>query len=465
MTKTRFCPSPTGHIHLGNARTALLSALKAQHDNGVFLLRIEDTDPERSRDEYVQAVKEDLTWLGSAWQEGLDCGGDHEPYFQSQRNDIYEKYYQLLMDKGLAYPCYCTEEELDLSRKLQRRRGIAPRYAGTCTHLTEGEKATKLEEGRKPTLRFQVPKDAVIEFTDLVRGAQSFQSDDIGDFIIRRGDGGSTFMFCNAIDDALMGVNLALRGEDHLTNSPRQIMILNALDLPVPQYGHISLIVGSDGSPFSKRHGSKSIAQLREDGYLSIALVNYLARLGHTYVNHNELMTYEQCAEFFSMDHLVKASAKFDEKQLLHWQKEAVSALSDEALMEWFGNDVLNELEQPLLFAQTIKPNCLFPDDAMQWKVRLFSDNQFNDAESDIVKTAGKAFFETAIAALETADDFKGIANTVKVNCNVKGKQLFMPLRLAMTGVTHGPEMGLIFDLLGKEALKGKFEHVLEGIA
>jgi glutamyl-tRNA synthetase len=276
--KTRFAPSPTGLIHIGNARTALFNALYAH--KSVFLLRIEDTDLERSKDTYIQQLKQDLKSLGLLWQQQEK---------QSDRFDIYAKYYQQLQQQDLAYPCFCTPEELALSRKLQRASGKAPRYAGTCTHLSEAETAAKLQKGLKPTLRFRVPRGQRVEFNDLVRGKQQFASYDLGDFIIRRADGTPAFFFCNAVDDALMEVTHVFRGEDHLTNTPRQILILQALNLPIPQYGHISLILGNDGLPLSKRNGSQNIQGLIKEGWLATALINYLARLGHTYTDDNLL--------------------------------------------------------------------------------------------------------------------------------------------------------------------------------
>lgn len=266
--KTRFCPSPTGLIHLGNIRTALFSALYALNQGGTFLLRIEDTDAERSEERYSQQLQDDLRWLGLDWQEGPVHDKGLGPYFQSERQSLYDDYYERLIVGGFAYSCFCSEEELALTRKIQRSQGKPPRYPGTCRALSEDERAEKLAQGLKPTLRFAVPNEATVEFEDLVRGKQIYKTEDMGDFIIRRGNGTSPFMFCNAIDDALMQVTHAIRGEDHLTNTPRQILILQALGLPIPSYGHIALIVGPDGSPLSKRHGSKSAVELREEGYL-----------------------------------------------------------------------------------------------------------------------------------------------------------------------------------------------------
>ncbi|MCD8524889.1 MAG: glutamate--tRNA ligase [Gammaproteobacteria bacterium] len=342
--KTRFCPSPTGYIHLGNARTALFSFLAARQKAGSFLLRIEDTDLLRSTLEYTRALQIDLQWLGCQWDEGPDSDRGNGPYFQSQRTSIYEKYYQQLINLGLAYPCFCSETVLDESRRIQRKLGQPPRYEGTCRHLSLDEITEKRAKGTPSALRFLVQEDSVIEFDDIVRGRQTFFSRDLGDFIIKKSDGSASFMFCNAIDDSLMGVTIALRGEDHLTNTPRQILILRALDLTVPRYGHLSLIMGNDGSPLSKRNGSRNIQQLREQGFLPLAIVNYLARLGHVYTDRNHLMCLDDCAKYFDLGHLVKAAAHYDEQQLLYWQKEAVMRLSFSELRDWVGNSVLQHI-------------------------------------------------------------------------------------------------------------------------
>src|SRR3989338_10498602 len=282
--KTRFCPSPTGYLHLGNVRTALFSALLAKHLHGCFLLRIEDTDKTRSDEVFTHALIEDMRWLNLQWQEGVDVGGNFGPYYQSQRQQIYDDYYQRLIAMKMAYPCFCTEEQLTLQRTLQQKAGKPPRYSGACRHLSQEEINKKLANDLKPVLRFAIPENEIISFTDMVRGSQQFNSNDLGDFVIRRTDGTAPFMYGNAIDDALMGVTHVLRGEDHLTNTPRQIALLQALNLTAPIYGHISLIVDEHGAPLSKRSGSLSVQELREMGYFPIAVNNYLARLGHHFV-------------------------------------------------------------------------------------------------------------------------------------------------------------------------------------
>jgi glutamyl-tRNA synthetase len=365
--KSRFCPSPTGYVHLGNMRTALFNALLADSaPEGQFLLRIEDTDPERSKEEYVAAVEEDLLWLGLPWDEG--------PYFQSQRQAIYDQYYAQLEKMGRAYPCFCSDRELLLNRKFQQAAGKPPRYTGTCRHLTKEQREEKLAQGLQPTLRFHVKDAEFIHFEDLVRGKQRFNGVDIGDFIIRRGNGTSPFMFCNAIDDALMGVTHALRGEDHLTNTPRQVLILQALNLPAPAYGHISLIVGPDGSPLSKRHGSRSIRELRESGFLPIAIVNYLARLGHYYADERFMSVAELAAQF-SVSQLGRSPARYDEKQLHRWQHEAVSRLTVSELRTWISEENLEAVPTDLRdeFCLAIQPNIQFPKEAGPWAEAFFA--------------------------------------------------------------------------------------------
>ncbi|MSP53772.1 MAG: glutamate--tRNA ligase [Gammaproteobacteria bacterium] len=458
--KTRFAPSPTGLIHLGNARTALFSALLAKHFQGTFLLRIEDTDLERSKEEYTLALEHDLCWMQCRWNEGPDIGGEYGPYWQSEREAIYNRYYKKLEELGRAYACFCSEEQLNISRKVQRIAGQAPRYAGTCRHLSESERQQKLAAGLKPVLRFQVDDGAVIEFEDLVKGKQKFLASDIGDFIIRRADGAPTFMFCNAIDDAFMHVTHVLRGEDHLTNTPRQLMILQALSLEAPIYGHISLILGSDGAPLSKRTGSKSIRELEELGWLSDSVLNYLARLGHYYVD-NDFMSFQQLAEKFAINNLSSSSAKYDPQQMLYWQKTGVAQLSNDAFWHWISSD--DQFSPDIIpaalrdtFIQAVKPNVIFPKDAWHWANIFFANDWLvNPAQEESLQTTNPNFFNTALAAADThGADLVAVVNAIKENLGVKGKQLFMPLRIALTGEEHGPELALIGQLLGAEKIK-----------
>lgn len=454
--KARFCPSPTGLIHLGNARTALFSALLAKQCGGRFLLRIEDTDRERSKAEYTKILMQDLHWLGLDWQEGPEVGGELGPYFQSERQFIYDDYYQRLEQGGMAYPCFCSEDELALSRKIQRASGKPPRYAGTCRNLSAEEVQAKREAGLQPTLRFRVLEDERIEYTDFVRGAQKFNSNDIGDFIVRRANGTSPFMFCNAVDDALMQVTHVMRGEDHLTNTPRQLMILQALGLDAPQYGHISLIVAADGSPLSKRNGSRSIEEMRLEGYLPEAVINYLARLGH-YYGHDNLLSFDELAAQFTMEGLSKSPAKFNWQQLNYWQKEAVAAIETHLLWDW-----LQQAEQAMVpeahrqeFLDCVKPNIQHPADLKKWVHVVFGElPAWDDEQAAILKAAGPAYFEAAIEAMTQFDkDLKQVTQYIAQKLDIKGKKLYQPLRVALTQAAHGPEMAHLLVMMELEAI------------
>jgi glutamyl-tRNA synthetase len=451
MIKTRFAPSPTGYLHLGNVRTALFNALLARHWNGRFVLRIEDTDQERSRPEYVAALLEDLRWLGLDWQEGPEVGGPCAPYAQSERAALYAEYYQQLEALGRVYPCFCTPAELALSRKAQRAAGRPPRYAGTCARLSENERQARLERGLQPTLRFRTPTGRIVEFTDLVRGPQRFASDDIGDFIIRRADGTPQFFFANAVDDALMRITHVLRGEDHLTNTPRQLLLLDVLELPTPEYGHLALIVGSDGGPLSKREGDLSLRELRAAGYLPEALLNYLARLGHRY-EQDGWMESAELAAGFAPEHLGRAPARYDEAQLLHGQAEAVRHASLERLWTWMGAAVHERVSLACRddFVTTVRPNIRFPADAAFWAERLFSaELTLSEDSRAVIAAAGSAFFTHALAAYaEHGAAYQPLVEALKQRTGAKGKNLFMPLRAALTGETHGPELARILALL-----------------
>src|SRR5271170_6068829 len=358
---TRFAPSPTGSLHLGNARTALFSYLWARGSGGRFILRIEDTDAERSQLRFRDELMADMRWLGLNWDEGPDVGGPSAPYSQAERGEFYRQLFDRLESGDLAYPCFCTAEELELSRKLLRMAGKAPRYAGTCRTLTNSQRSERQARGLKPTLRFAVPAGQIIEFTDSVHGPQRFASDEIGDFIIRREDGTAAFFFCNAVDDSAMGVTQVLRGDDHLANTPRQLMLLDALGMRRPGYGHVGLLVGEDGAPLSKRHGSTSAQEFRERGFLSAAILNQLFRLGHT-SDIDGWLSMTDMPEHFRPGHLGRAPARFDESQLAHWQKETVERMSAGQIAAWLGRDDTAD------FVELVRHNVVLPADATAWR-------------------------------------------------------------------------------------------------
>ena len=444
VVTTRFAPSPTGDLHLGNLRTALFNLLLARHSGGRFILRVEDTDADRSSEEHAARQMEDLRWLGIEWDAGPDREDERGPYRQSQRSAIYERYFELLAQRGLTYECFCSPLELEISRKTQLAAGRPPRYAGTCRELTAEQKARKRAQGIAPTLRFRVPAGKRIEFVDFVHGPQHFLSDDIGDFVIRRADGTAAFFFSNAIDDASMGVTHVLRGEDHLTNTPRQLMILEALELPAPEYGHASMLLGHDGAPLSKRHGSTSVREFRERGYLPGALANHLFRLGHSTSEHG-FLDLDSMARAFDVKHLGRAPARFDEQQLKVWQKEAVHRLSIDEARRWLQGVLPAGLDEHTInaFIEAVLPNVVLPEDARGWAEVVFGDPPPLAADDEqLVRSAGSSYFSAAAQAARTrGNDLPAIVEAVRAATGRTGAALYKPLRVALTGRTHGPEL------------------------
>ncbi|MGA7802159.1 MAG: glutamate--tRNA ligase family protein, partial [Gammaproteobacteria bacterium] len=356
---------------------------------------------------------------------------------------------------------------------------------GTCAQLGADQVQARLEQGLKPTLRFRVPAGRSVQFDDLVRGPQTVASDDIGDFIIRRADGTPAFFFSNAVDDALMGVTHVLRGEDHLTNTPRQLMLMEALDLTTPAYGHISMIVAADGSPLSKRHGSRSVRELRDAGFLPGAILNHLARLGHSYPD-GSYMDVDGLAAGFELGRLGRAPARHDEVQLQHWQKQAINSSSDDDLWAWMaqagdapgGVAARVPEDQASAFVRAVRDNVLLPADALLWAARLYGPMTGYDAEArDAIRGAGPDFYRAALAEpVGEGRDFRIYAKQLGATVGVKGKQLFMPLRAALTGTApdgmpgtsseavrwqHGPELARVWELLGPRRVSERLQTAL----
>src|SRR5262245_15705443 len=458
---TRFAPSPTGSLHLGNARAALFNFLLARQLGGQFLLRIEDTDLERSAEKYLGELIEDLHWLGLRWDAGPDVAGPHQPYRQSQRNAIYAEYFARLAKAGLVYPCYCSPLELEVSRRAQLAAGRPPRYAGSCRELSAPERDAKLASGIKPSLRFRIPSGKVVEFQDFVRGAQHFATDDIGDFIVRRADGNAAFFFCNAVDDALMEVTHVLRGDDHLTNTPRQILLLGALGCGTPQYGHVALITRMDGAPLSKRHGSVSVRELRERGFLPQAINNHLFRLGHT-SDQEGWFDLEEMPAHFRLDHLGRAPARFDEAQLVHWQKEALARASTELLTTWLKPTIGASIDARRLraFVDLVRHKVVLPEDVLPWISVVYGElPPLSDADRQIVSEAGASFFTEAVSALDRhGTDLKALGASLKAATGRKGPELYMPLRVALAGRLHGPELAPLLKLLPPGTARRRLE-------
>jgi len=456
---TRFAPSPTGELHLGNARTALFNFLLARRSGGRFVLRIEDTDAQRSRDSHLAMVLEDLRWLGLEWDAGPDREDDRGPYRQSQRGAVYARFFEALERQSAVYPCFCTPLELEAARRAQLGSGRPPRYAGTCRDLSAGQRDARRAQGLPATLRYRVPAGRRIEFVDLVHGPQSFLSDDIGDFVIRRADGTAAFFFSNAVDDASMGVTQVLRGEDHLPNTPRQLLLLEALRLRAPGYGHVSLILGPDGAPLSKRHGATSVREYRESGYRPEALRNHLFRLGHSSGEHG-LLDLEAMAHAFDPARLGRAAAHFDAQQLRVWQKEAAHRLSADEARTWLAPALPPGISESAVaaFVAAILPNVVLPQDAQPWARIVFGPPPPLEPEGEqVVRKAGEGYFAAASqAAAQSGNDLPAIASAVRAATGKKGAELYMPLRLALTGLAHGPELAPLLKAMPAGAAQAR---------
>lgn len=439
MTRTRFAPSPTGRLHLGNARTALFSALLAAHEGGSFILRAEDTDAARSSEEHFDGLLEDLRWLGLRWDEGPDVGGPHGPYRQRERAGLYSDYCARLEKTGQAYPCFCTAEELAAERAEALRKGQAPRYSGRCAGLTAEQAARRLDAGEAASLRFRVPAGRTLTYTDIVRGEHRVETDTLGDFVIRRSDGTTPFFFANALDDALMRVTHVLRGEDHLANTPRQLLLLEALGLDAPRYGHLPLVVDEAGKPLSKRNASVGLAELRAQGWLPVAISNYLFRLGHT-PERAELLDWPGMADAFDTGHLGRASAHYDEAQLAHWQRLAIAGLDADAAVAWSGVDFAPREA----FWALVRENISTREDVAGWHEALGPEPPL-DADAVAVLGEADAKLWTIAGELAGEDDFGLVTSVLRERTGFGGRRLFKPLRAALTGRHDGPELARLW--------------------
>src|SRR4051812_14287027 len=338
--RVRFAPSPTGQLHVGNARTALFNWLLARGSGAAFILRIEDTDAERSTRESEAAIVRDLRWLGLDWDEGPDIGGAHGPYRQSERLHLYQSYAKELLSAEAAYYCFCTTAQLDADRQDALANGRPARYAGTCRRLSREQADARVASGERPAIRFRVPDERDVVFTDAVRGDVRFQTDVIGDPVIVRADGTPAYNFAVVVDDALMEVTHVVRGEDHISNTPRQILLYEALGFTPPVFAHLSLVMGPDHSPLSKRHGATSVSEFRSKGYLPEALVNYLSLIGWSPGGGDELLPIDELARRFSLEGVGHSAGVFDEEKLAwvnrHYLKIADSARIAELSLPYF---------------------------------------------------------------------------------------------------------------------------------
>ncbi|MCY7576230.1 MULTISPECIES: glutamate--tRNA ligase [Bacillus] len=478
--RVRYAPSPTGHLHIGNARTALFNYLFARSQGGKFIIRIEDTDQKRNVEGGEESQLRHLQWLGIEWDESIDKDGGYGPYRQSERNDIYKKYYDELLEKDLAYKCYCTAEELEEEREAQIARSEMPRYSGKCSHLSKEEEDKMIAEGREPSIRFRVPKGEIIKFDDMVKGDISFETDGIGDFVIVKKDGTPTYNFAVAVDDYLMKMTHILRGEDHISNTPKQIMIFNAFGWDVPLFGHMTLIVNENRKKLSKRDESiiQFIEQYKNLGYLPEALFNFIALLGWSPVGEEELFTKEQFIDIFDVNRLSKSPALFDMHKLKWVNNQYVKALDldqvvaltlphlqkagkvSEQLSDeentWVRKLIALYHEQLSYGAEIVELTELF------FKEQIEYNQEAKEVLAEEQVPEVMASFAGQLERLEsfTPDEIKAAIKAVQKETGHKGKKLFMPIRVAVTGQTHGPELPQSIELLGKETVLNRIKQI-----
>ncbi|UNC93350.1 glutamate--tRNA ligase [Candidatus Contubernalis alkalaceticus] len=481
--RVRFAPSPTGPLHIGGARSALFNWLFARKNGGDFVVRVEDTDVERSTLVSEEVILDDLKWLGMAWDEGVLVGGENGPYRQSERLSLYSTYWERLLEEKKAYPCYCTEEELEAERESLRNKGQMPRYLGRCRDLTLEQRQKLENEGKKPTVRFQVPQGEIIPVEDLVRGRVEFESDGIGDFVIVKSDGIPTYNFAVVVDDALMKISHVIRGEEHLSNTPRQIMIYKALGFDMPEFAHISLILGEDRSKMSKRHGATSIQQYREKGYLPHALLNFLSLLGWAPEGEREVFSLSELVQEFSLDRVSKSPAVFNLKKL-NWmnseyiKKEAPEVIAGLALPylveaglleqdltdeqnDWLVK-VISLLQEQLHFIEEVVSfiQVFFGD-----KIDAFTPEALEMMKEESSPRVVERFREQILQEENwEVPSIKAIFKGIGKELGVGGKKLFQPVRAGLTGSLEGPDLQNLILLLGRERVAMRLAFTLEAL-
>jgi nondiscriminating glutamyl-tRNA synthetase len=452
---TRFAPSPTGRLHAGNLRTALFNWCLARGAGGRFLLRSEDTDVTREGEGDLDRQLADLAWFGLDWDGGPDQPAPEGPFRQSERGELYREYIGQLAEAGRAYTCYRTEQELKQRRAEQRRRGLPPRYDREWAQLPHDEIVRRRREGQMPVIRFAAPASGEIAWDDLVRGPRSLPATEVADFVLSRSDGAPGFLFANAIDDALMGVTHVLRGEDHLVNTARQLVILEALGLPAPGYGHMPLLSGPDGAKLSKRSGAASVGDFRDEGVLPLALANVLARLGHPWDSQG-LLSMEDMARGFDPAKLSSAAQRYDPAQIGHWQRLALDDLSVDELASWAGEDALAGVPAAARadFLVTVRHNVTRPAEVAEWAGILFGAAEL---EPEPQTGGDPALFAAALAAWDAgATDHKALAGPVKAAVGASGKGFFKPLRMALTGRAEGPDLGALFAAMPRDTIRAR---------
>ncbi|MFC3750480.1 glutamate--tRNA ligase [Paenibacillus sp. GCM10012306] len=481
--RVRYAPSPTGHLHIGNARTALFNYLYARNKGGKFIIRIEDTDVKRNIAGGEESQLKYLKWLGIEWDESIDVGGEYGPYRQTERLDLYRVHWQDLLDRGLAYHCYCTEEELEAEREEQTARGETPRYSGKHRDLTEEQRLAFEAEGRVASIRFRVPEDRTYTFDDIVKGSISFNTKEMGDFVIVKKDGIPTYNFAVTVDDYLMKISHVLRGEDHISNTPRQLMIYEALGWEAPLFGHMTLIVGENHKKLSKRDESviQFIEQYDKLGYLPEALFNFISLLGWSPEGEEEIYSKDELIRIFTSDRLSKSPAVFDTNKLAHLNNhyiknadpKRIAALAIPHLQQAGRLPAeLNEEEQA--WAESLvalyQEQLVSASDIVGLSELFFRSHLELESEAvqvlaeDTVPVVLSAF----LAKVENTSEFNAahiaaLIKEVQKETGHKGKALFMPIRVALTGQTHGRDLNATIALLGQNRVIERLKSQIKG--
>jgi nondiscriminating glutamyl-tRNA synthetase len=473
--RLRFAPSPTGQLHVGNARTALFNWLLAQGQGGTFILRIEDTDFERSTRESERAIVDDLRWMGLEWQEGIDAGGEAGPYRQSERLHIYRAHAVELMSRRQAYRCFCSAEQLEADRQAALKDGRPPKYVGRCRDIPRDEARRRVENGERAVIRFRVPESRDVVFADIVRGEVRFNSEVIGDPVLVRSDGIPAYNYAVVIDDALMAITHVIRGEDHISNTPRQILLYEAFGWTPPTFAHVSLVMGPDHSPLSKRHGATSVREFRERGYLPEALTNYLALLGWSPGEGQELLPLSELARRFRLEDVGHSAGIFDVEKLAWVNRHYLKIAEPDRLVRltvpylqrvgWVGEPNAEDAE----FLQHIVPIAATAVDRLeQIPARLaflFDYSAERALENPDVRAeavAARPVIDALAAELASGpplldkDAFRAMSTRVRERTGQKGKALFHPIRVALTGESAGLELDIAVPTIERGAhLKG----------
>ena len=474
--RVRFAPSPTGKLHVGGARTAIYNWAFARANGGTFILRIDDTDPTRSTDENTQIILRAMRWLGLDWDEGPEVGGDFGPYAQTERLDLYKQAAQRLWDEGKAYPCFCTPEKLAADRAAaQERKDPFQGYQRTCRDMDPAEAQRRIDAGEPYVLRIKVPLDrGDVIVHDAVHGDVTFNAKELDDFVIFRSDGTPTYNFATVVDDAMMGITHVIRGDDHLSNTPRQVMVYEALGAPVPEFAHISMILGADGKKLSKRHGATNVEEYRDAGYLSDAFVNYLALLGWSLDGETTIVPRDVLASKFSLDHVSKNPATFDPKKLDWIQAEYIRSMSD---ADFADQIMVPELHEAGLIkggveydeawidalAAIVKPRTKFPADVVSVAAPVFATAETLEYdEKSVAKGLAKegmgAILDAAREALLavpadawTPEAIDGALDPLPEALDAKKRIVFQAVRVAECGNMVSPPLGETMALIGRD--------------